>query len=1246
MKPTHQTRTTGWLWLFAIIIGLCQMLQAQTFVHPGGLHTQADFDRMAANVAAGNHPWIDSYNKLTTYSQAQTNWGWAPVPVIYRCGSGCVNNFSRSQQDALAIYYNALRYRITGDVNFANHAIQGMDAWSGTCTNVSGDSNWALAAGLCGYEFACAGEVLHGYSGWSQSSINAYSNFLETVFIAGNNVFLTQHNGTCDTHYRCNWDCCNMASMIAGAVFCDDVNSFNQAIAYYTNGVGNGDIERAVLFVHPDGLGQCEESGRDQAHCMDGFNSLSTFCQVAWNQGVDMYGYDNNRYLRGLEYIAKYNVYNNSWVPYVHHRNCLLTYDEASVWGARLGVGQYFWETPFAHYANVKGIAAPYTGQEAALSRPDGGISDWNSPDWFGFTTLTSYRGPVTNSASAPSGLVVTVSGQQITLNWWGTALATSYNVKRATTSGGPYTTVAVTGPFNASYVDPGLTPGATYYYVVSANQPDGETANSAELAASPNDIITGTVIGSPGSYNNTGATIVNAFDNSFESFYDATNATGDWTGIDPGLGVNSVGSVITGIDYAPRSGFASRMVGGQFQGALDGDPNFTSPVTLYTVTTQPTDGFITAQNGILTPVTINNTTAFRYLRYLGPANANCNVSQIIFHGDASGLMAPSAPVNVTATVAAYNQVNLSWNASAGATSYAIKRATSSSGPYMIIEYLASTDLTALNSNTNYSDYSAVANTTYYYVVSALNSAGQSASSAQVSVTMPVKLTGTIIGTPGSWNNLGNTITNVFDNDLATYFDGPDASGDWAGLDLGTSNVITWINYCPRPTFGSRMTNGVFQGANDPNFTAPVTLFTITAVPPDGVFTSQAITDTGSYRYVRYLGPSNGYCNVAEVAFYTAGGTPTNSLPAAPTALSATAGNAVVNLGWTQSTSSGITGNNVYRSTTGSGGPYNILANLAASTSYSDNAVTNGSTYFYSVTAVNANGESALSVYAGATPEPPPPAAPTGLTATAASSSQINLSWTASSGATSYNVKRATASGGPYTTIASGVTATSYSDTGLSGGTTYYYVVSAVNGGGESANSTEATTATIPAAPTGLSATAGNSQVALSWSTSTGAASYNVKRATVSGGPYTTLTNATTTSYTDATAVNGTTYYYVVSALNSSGESANSSEVSATPSAPAVPTAPTGLSATAPKHTSGQIKLSWTQSPSPNITNNKVYRSTTNGGPYALVTTLSATTSYTDTGLTSGMTYYYVVTAVNSSGLESSYSTQASATSR
>ena len=176
---------------------------------------------------------------------------------------------------------------------------------------------------------------------------------------------------------------------------------------------------------------------------------------------------------------------------------------------------------------------------------------------------------------------------------------------------------------------------------------------------------------------------------------------------------------------------------------------------------------------------------------------------------------------------------------------------------------------------------------------------------------------------------------------------------------------------------------------------------------------------------------------------------------------------------------------------------------------------------------------------------------------------------------------------------------------------------------------------TPPATPTGLAATAGNNQVSLTWNASTGATSYNVGRGTASGGPYTTTFSASTASYTDTTAANGTPYYYVVAAVNSAGTSANSSQVSATPSASLA--APTGLAATP-----GNAQVSLTWNASAGATGYNVKRSTTNGSGYATVSSPTGT-SYTDTGLTNGTAYYYVVSAV-AAGSESVNSSQVSAT--
>ena len=200
------------------------------------------------------------------------------------------------------------------------------------------------------------------------------------------------------------------------------------------------------------------------------------------------------------------------------------------------------------------------------------------------------------------------------------------------------------------------------------------------------------------------------------------------------------------------------------------------------------------------------------------------------------------------------------------------------------------------------------------------------------------------------------------------------------------------------------------------------------------------------------------------------------------------------------------------------------------------------------------------------------PPIPTGFTATAGDT-KVGLQWWAATGATSYHLKRSTTSGGPYTQIAA-PTYAGYTDVGVKNGTTYFYVVSAVNAGGESGNSAQvsakpAAAVTATPGPTGLSATAGDGQVGLRWSSITGATSYHVKRATVSGGPYVQVAAPWWNGYTDVGADNGTTYFYVVSAMTAKGESANSAQVSAKP------TAPTGSTSTTTSGSTGSLPPSF-----------------------------------------------------------------------
>ena len=276
--------------------------------------------------------------------------------------------------------------------------------------------------------------------------------------------------------------------------------------------------------------------------------------------------------------------------------------------------------------------------------------------------------------------------------------------------------------------------------------------------------------------------------------------------------------------------------------------------------------------------------------------------------------------------------------------------------------------------------------------------------------------------------------------------------------------------------------------------------------------------------------------------------------PAAPTGLKATAiSGCEIDLSWTNNATN-ATSVVIQRSTDGVNYAQ-IGATANNGTNYADTSLTPGTAYYYEVLANNADGNTPVSNAAQAsTQAAQPPAAPGGLTATAMSTTRIDLKWNNNAGnADGFNLEIST-NGGNYSTVAmTAAGVTNYSDTGLIPATTYFYRVQAFRScWGNSAYTApaSATTATPapppPVTPAGLVAVPGNAKVSLSWLGFLSATNYNLKRATASGNE-TTLVSTTGTNYTDTGVANGTTYYYVVSAVNGGGEGNNSREVSATP---------------------------------------------------------------------------------------------------
>jgi hypothetical protein len=746
------------------------------FVHPGGLHTDSDFARMRTKVAAGAQPWLSRWAMLTNNSHAQLTYTPNPQPIVYRGYDGVhAENYATLFNDIAAAYQCALRYQVSGDPNYANKAVEIMNAWSGTLTNISGTSDKFLAAGIYGYEFASVGEMLSRYGGWSDSDKQAFKVMMLNVFYPMNHDFLVRHNGACLGHYWANWDLCNMSSIAAIGVLCDDQTLFDEAVDYFKNGEGNGAIGKAGYYMHPGHLCQWQESGRDQGHNTLGVGLMGPLCEIAWNQGVDLYSYAGNRFLAGCEYIAKYNLTNP--VPYVTYNNC----DEVNqtvISTNGQGTLRPCWEMVYNHYVNRLGLAAPYSAQFATLVRPEGGGGDYgpNSGgfDSLGFGTLTYTRDPsgaVPLAAPAiPTGLTATApTCGQINLQWNAVAGATSYNVMRSLASGGPYTTLVALEVGTTNYTDTTVLGTQTYYYVVSAANAGGESDFSAQASATSSvcplpwgwltqDIGSVATVGGASLSNNTftikgaGSDAGGTADSLRFVYRGLTNngqITARWVSLQLGGSLDKIGlmmretmnanSKMVALLYDEDNSFnclrlprrASTGANAVYPGT-NGPAGAPLPLWLRLTRTNDVFGGYYSGDGVnwtlLATVTNSGTPSVVYAGMeVCSRNPNWLGTAVFDNVSVTSVWPPlpGTPSPLTG-IAGDSVALLSWPASANSTGYNLKRGSSGSGPFtLIVTNAGSLALT----NTGLAN-----GALYYYVVSGTNEFGESADSSAVGV--------------------------------------------------------------------------------------------------------------------------------------------------------------------------------------------------------------------------------------------------------------------------------------------------------------------------------------------------------------------------------------------------------------------------------------------------------------------------------------------------------------------------------
>lgn len=343
-----------------------------------------------------------------------------------------------------------------------------------------------------------------------------------------------------------------------------------------------------------------------------------------------------------------------------------------------------------------------------------------------------------------------------------------------------------------------------------------------------------------------------------------------------------------------------------------------------------------------------------------------------------------------------------------------------------------------------------------------------------------------------------------------------------------------------------------------------------------------------------------------------------------PKGLKALPGNGKVQLEWQPA--AGAASYTVKRSLI-DGGPYEVVTKGLTDFSYVDETVKNEVTYYYVVTATGPAGESGLSNQATAMPSASAvkPDAPSGLTA-AARSGQVDLNWQPLSQAVTYTVKRSQSLTGPFEMVATKISGSSYRDRGLTNGQIYFYTVSASSVAGEGPDSEPVQIKPVLQLRTpDITGESISQGAVISWTAVEAAENYSVQRAVYANGPYEVLGTVETTSYTDSNVISGKPYYYQVIAKNADSRSLESKVVVVKPQdREGTPAAgPQGVM-TIPGNE--QITLKW--EPEAAADTYSVKRSLSEDGSYVTIAEGLTDLSYTDTGLTNGDFYYYIVSAV------------------
>jgi len=726
-----------------------------------------------------------------------------------------------------------------------------------------------------------------------------------------------------------------------------------------------------------------------------------------------------------------------------------------------------------------------------------------------GYSSSNSgYRG---SAPSSPTNVTASdgMYTSYVRVSWSSVGSATRYNVYRADSEGGSYGKIGDTT--GTSYNDTSANTCQTYWYKVKACNGCGcsgySSANSGYRGSAPSAPTN--VTAGDGTYTSyvrvgwsgvSGATRYDVYraDSQYGSYGKIADTTGTSYNDSTAAVCRTYWYKVTACNGCGCSGYSGANDG--YRGSAPPAPtNVTASDGTYTSYVRVSWSAVSgaarydvyradSQNGSYgkigdaTGTTYSDTSAATCQTYWYKVTAcnGCGCSGYSSSNDGYRGSAPSAPTSVTASDGTYaDRVAVSWSGVSGAGRYDVYRADSQAGSYGKIG-----DATG----TSYNDTGAVTCQTYWYKVIACNGCGCSGSS-----TADAGLAGTVPGVP----------TNVAASD-GTYADRVAVS--WSGV----SGAGRYDVYRADSQYGSYGKIGDATG---------------TSYNDTGAVTCQ----TYWYKVIACNGCGCGGTSTADAGL-------AGTVPGVPTNVAASDGAYAdrVAVSWTGV--AGATRYDVYRADS-QAGSYAKIGD-ATGTSYNDSTAATCQTYWYKVAACNACGCSGSST-ADAGLAGTVPGVPTNVAASDGTyADRVAVNWTAAAGATRYDVYRADSQYGSYGKIGD-ATGTSYNDSTAATCQTYWYKVAACNACGCSGSSTAdaGLAGTVPGVPTNVAASDGTyaDRVAVNWTAAAGATRYDVYRADSQYGSYGKIGDTSGTTYTDVSAVPGTTYWYCVCACSACG---------------------------------------------------------------------------------------------------------------